>query len=256
LHYLHSRGHYYLAIGRIYAALDDFLTCGELMTSWKTDLPALVAWRNDAAEGYLRLDMRAQAEKLLIEQLSMLGATRSRTRGISLRLLAAASEWSRRPQLLVEAAEVLQECDDRFELARVLVDLSQTYHALGDMAKARVMMRRAWYAAKECQAEILCQELLPSLAKHNIDVPLAASGSVEKITMLTNAERRVAVLAAQGRSNRDIAQELYVTVSTVEQHLTRVYRKLNVPRREGLPLRLLPGNQGSSVKVTRDQARN
>jgi DNA-binding CsgD family transcriptional regulator len=240
LHYLHARGHYYLAKGRFYAALDDFLTCGELMTSWRIDLPSLVAWRNDAAEGYLRLGKQAQAEKLISEQLSMLGSTRSRTRGISLRLLAAASESRRRPQLLIEAAEVLQECDDRFELARVFADLSQAYHALSDMTRARTMMRRAWHAAKECRAEMLCQELLPNLAKNNIDVPLVAPVSVEEITMLTSAERRVAVLAAQGRSNRDIAKELYVTVSTVEQHLTRVYRKLKVTRREGLPLRLLP----------------
>lgn len=240
LHYLHSRGHYYLAKGRFYAALDDFLTCGELMTSWRIDLPALVSWRNDAAEGYLRLGKPAQAEKLVNDQLSMLGGTRSRTRGISLRLLAAASESRRRPQLLIEAAEVLQECDDRFELARVLADLSQAYHALDDMTRARTMMRRAWHAAKECRAEMLCQELLPNLAKNNIDAPLVTPVSVDKITTLTSAERRVAVLAAQGRSNRDIAKELYVTVSTVEQHLTRVYRKLKVTRREGLPLRLTP----------------
>ena len=236
LHYLHARGHYYLAKGRFYAALDDFLTCGEMMTSWGIDLPALVAWRNDAAEGYLRLGRQAQAEKLVNEQLSMLGSTRSRTRGISLRLLAAASESRRRPQLLIEAAEVLQECDDRLKLARVFADLSQAYHGLGDMTRARTMLRRAWHAAKECRAEMLCQELLPNLAKNNIDAPLPVS--VDEITTLTSAERRVAVLAAQGRSNRDIAIELYVTISTVEQHLTRVYRKLKVTRREGLPLRL------------------
>jgi DNA-binding CsgD family transcriptional regulator len=240
LHYLHARGHYHLAKGRFYAALDDFLTCGEMMKSWGIDLPALVAWRNDAAEGYLRLGRQAQAEELVNEQLAMLGGTRSRTRGISLRLLAAASESRRRPQLLIEAAGVLQECDDRLELARVFADLSQAYHVLGDMTRARTMMRRAWHAAKECRAEMLCQELLPNLAKSNIDAPLVAPVSVDEITTLTSAERRVAVLAAQGRSNRDIAKELYVTISTVEQHLTRVYRKLKVTRREGLPLRLLP----------------
>jgi DNA-binding CsgD family transcriptional regulator len=252
LHYLHARGHYHLARGRFYAALDDFLTCGELMTSWRIDHPSLVAWRNDAAEGYLRLGKQAQAEKLINEQLSMLGGTCSRTRGISLRLLAAASESRRRPQLLIEAAEVLQECDDRFELARVFADMSQAYHVLGDMTRTRTMMRRAWHAAKECRAEMLCQELLPNLAKNNIDAPLVAPVSVDEIITLTSAERRVAVLAAQGRSNRDIAKELYVTVSTVEQHLTRVYRKLKVTRREGLPLRLLPSMADRNMSVTHD----
>ncbi|MBP5942320.1 helix-turn-helix transcriptional regulator [Streptomyces sp. LBUM 1476] len=52
---------------------------------------------------------------------------------------------------------------------------------------------------------------------------------------LTEAERRVASLAAEGRSNRQIATQLYITVSTVEQHLTRVYRKLSARRRSELP---------------------
>ncbi|MBP5865592.1 hypothetical protein F6456_38940 [Streptomyces sp. LBUM 1484] len=52
---------------------------------------------------------------------------------------------------------------------------------------------------------------------------------------LSAAERRVASLAALGNSNREIADQLCVTISTVEQHLTRVYRKLNVTRRAELP---------------------
>ncbi len=51
---------------------------------------------------------------------------------------------------------------------------------------------------------------------------------------LSDAERRVAELAAHGLSNREIARKLYITVSTVEQHLTRVYRKLGVRRRVDL----------------------
>ncbi|QTR06400.1 helix-turn-helix transcriptional regulator, partial [Saccharothrix algeriensis] len=48
------------------------------------------------------------------------------------------------------------------------------------------------------------------------------------MTELTYSERRVATLAACGHSNRAIAARLHITVSTVEQHLTRVYRKLSV----------------------------
>lgn len=53
---------------------------------------------------------------------------------------------------------------------------------------------------------------------------------------LSDAELRVAALAAQGHTNRQIAGDLFITVSTVEQHLTRVYRKLHVRRRSDLPL--------------------
>ena len=57
---------------------------------------------------------------------------------------------------------------------------------------------------------------------------------------LSEAELRVAELAAVGLSNRKISEDLYVTVSTVEQHLTRVYKKLGVSGRDGLAARLGP----------------
>jgi DNA-binding CsgD family transcriptional regulator len=44
----------------------------------------------------------------------------------------------------------------------------------------------------------------------------------------------VAELAAAGNSNRDIAQALFITINTVEVHLTRTYRKLNVTSRADL----------------------
>ena len=52
---------------------------------------------------------------------------------------------------------------------------------------------------------------------------------------LTPSQRRVAELAAEGRSNRDIAQPLYVTPKTVEVHLTSIYRKLGISTRATLP---------------------
>ncbi|MFE7618595.1 AAA family ATPase [Streptomyces sp. NPDC057496] len=60
------------------------------------------------------------------------------------------------------------------------------------------------------------------------------AGNGDPIAGLTEAERRVAVLAADGCTNRAIAARLYVTTSTVEQHLTRVYRKLCVKSRGDL----------------------
>jgi DNA-binding CsgD family transcriptional regulator len=51
---------------------------------------------------------------------------------------------------------------------------------------------------------------------------------------LTDAEQRVAALAAAGNTNRQIAERLFITVSTVEQHLTKIYRKLNLSSRSGL----------------------
>jgi DNA-binding NarL/FixJ family response regulator len=55
---------------------------------------------------------------------------------------------------------------------------------------------------------------------------------------LTETETRVAELAAAGRSNKEIAAELFMGVSTVEAHLSHVYRKLGIRSRAGLGLRL------------------
>jgi len=65
------------------------------------------------------------------------------------------------------------------------------------------------------------------------DCPPKAAGAADG-TKLTDAEQRVAALAAAGNTNRQIAEHLFITVSTVEQHLTKVYRKLNVRSRSGL----------------------
>lgn len=55
---------------------------------------------------------------------------------------------------------------------------------------------------------------------------------------LTPAELRVAALAARGYVNREIAEQLFITPSTVEQHLTRVFRKLGITGRDSLPTSL------------------
>ncbi|QYX83589.1 helix-turn-helix domain-containing protein [Streptomyces akebiae] len=73
------------------------------------------------------------------------------------------------------------------------------------------------------------------------------------MSLLSDAEGRGALLAARGFSNRDISQQLFITVSTVEQHLTRVHRKLGVSGRRALP-ELLPspgcGPSGGRARAT------
>src|SRR5439155_17872581 len=222
-------------------ALDDIQSIGSLTAQWDPNLPALVPWRTDAAQTHLRPGRARQARQLAADQLNRLGPTHIRTRGVSLRVLAAASELQKRPGLLNQAVDALQGSGDRLHLAHALADLAWTHQAPGRFSQARMILRRAHHLAKQCGAEGLVRTLLPEVARSESgSEPGTGPGPGDGITELSDAEQRVAVLAARGYTNRQIANKLFVTVSTVEQHLTRVYRKLKVNRRTDLPLGLHP----------------
>ncbi|ASO20721.1 DNA-binding CsgD family transcriptional regulator [Actinoalloteichus hoggarensis] len=226
--YLYARGAHRLATGHVYTARDDLLECGEKLVRWKLDLPALIPWRSAAAQAELALGRRDHARQLAEEQLRLVGPGPSRTRGISLRTLAGVSDLVRRPSLLRSSGEMLERCGDKLELAHTHTELSRACRALGDVDKAETFAWRAGELFDLCGVRRAVQET---------SLPQAVPG--DEFTSLSNAERRVASLAAQGHTNREISQQLFITVSTVEQHLTRVYRKLNVHRRAHLPAELV-----------------
>ncbi|HWO62701.1 MAG TPA: AAA family ATPase [Umezawaea sp.] len=224
LSYLHARGQYHLATGAPQAALDDFRHCGELMRSWKLEMPTLAPWRSGAAEALMKLGEHDEARALLREQLDLVSTDYPRTRGATLRMLAATEGPQERRTLLTEAVELLSGCGDRLELARAMLDLGNAHGALGEPRRARVQTQMAHSVAKQCGATPLATLL-----------PVDVEPVTEQTSALTHAERRVAVLAARGHTNREIAQQLFVTPSTVEQHLTKVFRKLGIRSRAELP---------------------
>ena len=63
--------------------------------------------------------------------------------------------------------------------------------------------------------------------------------------LVFSAERRVADLAAEGLSNRQIAQHLFITQPTVETHLRHVFQKLGITARADLPAQLAAGAAGA-----------
>jgi DNA-binding CsgD family transcriptional regulator len=222
LHYLSARGHFQLSSGDAGSALADFLECGDRMRRWKIDLPGLVPWRIGAGRARLALGQRAEAGALAEEQLDLLGQSRTRTRGMALRLKAVAGLPRGRALLLEQAVEVLEESGDGLELAGALEDLAVVHVASGDQVRARALRSRA-------------EELSGTAGVPARSQPVAAAPALVRPSMvLSEAEVKVATLAAQGMSNRQISSQLYVTVSTVEQHLTRIYRKLRVSRRVDL----------------------
>jgi DNA-binding CsgD family transcriptional regulator len=146
--------------------------------------------------------------------------------------------------LLREAVSVLERAGDQYELALAVAELSQAQHLAGDGDQARASARNAHRLARQSGARI------PQAGEPAGAVQVVADGGRDlpgEPAGLTEAELRVAALAAEGRTNRQIADALLITVSTVEQHLTRVYRKLRVRRRADLRTRLRVGHRDARI---------
>ncbi|MET7402800.1 AAA family ATPase [Dactylosporangium sp. NPDC005572] len=218
LFYRRARGYYHLARGDQRAAAADFDACRSLCLAWDRDVPGFLPWRLDAAQLHLAAQQPERARQLALEQLELLGEHNQRTRGMTLRVLAAASEPAERPAILKDAVEALRAGDDRHELADALAHLVQALREVGEHNQARLTLRMSSRLAGADRAD-------PGA------VPRPLDG-------LSEAELRVATLVAQGLTNREIAGRLSITVSTVEQHLTRIYKKLGVRGRSGLSVAL------------------
>ncbi|WP_413099510.1 AAA family ATPase [Streptomyces sp. Inha503] len=266
LEYLRARGQYCLATNRPYAALNDFMVSGMLIDQWPVDFGDLAPWRVDAAEAYLRVHEPAEAKRLALEELKLSPDRPLSTRGRALRVLAMAEDPDKRRLLLYQSAKCLREQGDRYELARTLAELSQDYLSTGETQQARTTWHEARKLMDECgmsaQHESRRELVVDGVesvgspqppkdageAQHTEDDAPGPAAENGELPVLSEAEWRVATLAASGMTNRQIAKSLYITVSTVEQHLTRIYRKLSVGNRQELSRRLwlLIGATGAS----------
>jgi len=221
--YLHARGRYHLAIKRYLFAMDDFRKCGFYLKKWGFDIPGIVPWRTETARVHIALEQAAEAKALLEEELSRLGADQCRTRGIALLVLGSVTEAAQRVPLLEASVRELRRSGDRLELGSALARLAEARGTAGYPAAAGFV--------------IPCSAGAAGINGKQLDPFSAAPEDPLGHLDLSTAELRVAELAARGLTNRQISSKLFITVSTVEQHLTRVYRKLrvlNVNRRSDL----------------------
>ena len=159
----------------------------------------------------------------------------ARPAGIALRTRGMLEGGRRGVRDLREAAEVLAASGARLEHARALVELGAALRRAGQRTAARPPLRAGLDLAHRCGAVRLAEraraELLTAGAKPRRAV-------LTGLEALTASERRVAELAVAGMSNPEIAQSLFVTLSTVEGHLRHAYRKLSITSRGQLPAAL------------------
>jgi DNA-binding CsgD family transcriptional regulator/tetratricopeptide (TPR) repeat protein len=226
---LPARGRLRVAEGRIGDGLADLLACGERYESGANRSPSLWAWRSEAALALVALGDHDRAHELAAEELRLareLGTPRAL--GVSLR---AAGLVDGAIELLKESAAVLARSGAVLEHARALVDLGVALRRARRPSDARLPLREGLELAVRCGAAVLAQrardELLATGARPRRD---RLSGP----EALTASERRVARMAAEGKSNPEIAQALFLTRRTVETHLTHTYQKLGIGSREEL----------------------
>jgi DNA-binding CsgD family transcriptional regulator len=136
---------------------------------------------------------------------------------------------------LTAAVATLEGSEHRLEIAGALVDLGFALRARGRRTDARARLEAGLELAARCEADALVARARDELRALGARPRRLMFSGVEA---LTASERRVAAMAGQGLSNRDIAQALFVTQKTVETHLRNVYRKLDIGSRRQLPERL------------------
>lgn len=234
---LFSRGRLRLAADRPAEALDDLLRCGRRLARWATGNPAAMPWRSCAALAHHALGEVDAAHSLALEELELArGFGAPRAIGIALR---TAGMVQGDEALLRESVLVLERSIAPLELARAQVELGAAMRRGGDRAASREHLRSGLELADRSGATVLAEQAREELVAGGARPRRSALSGVEG---LTPSEGRVASLAAEGMTNRDVAQTLFVTTKTVEMHLSRAYGKLGIGSRDELAAALAPSD--------------
>jgi DNA-binding NarL/FixJ family response regulator len=241
----HARGRLLAAAGDHASAVRELLEAGELAEQWGVRNPTLMPWRSDAALSLTALGDCREARRLCAEEIELArqwGAARGL--GVALRAAGAAEGAGRGIELLTEAVSVLRRSPARLELARALIDLGAAHRRAGSRAGARDFLREGLDLAHALGGLALAdrgrRELVVAGGRPRRDATRGRDA-------LTPSELRVAQLAAGGQTNRQIAQALFVTQRTVENHLTSTYAKLGISSRPELPAALVGSRLATRV---------
>jgi DNA-binding CsgD family transcriptional regulator/DNA-binding transcriptional ArsR family regulator len=229
---LHARGRLYLARQRPNEALEDFLAGGRHLTRGLCVSPSAVPWRSGAALAQLALGRRDAARAQAAEEVALardLGAPRAL--GVALRAAGLAEGGDGELAMLEESVSSLEASQAPLELARSLAELGAALRRRGRRSDAREHLRRALDLAHRCGGERVAEQAHTDL--------LATGARPRRVLLtgpssLTASERRVAGMASQGLTNREVAQALFVSLRTVETHLTHAFQKLGIDSRAEL----------------------
>ncbi|MGH3480383.1 MAG: helix-turn-helix transcriptional regulator, partial [Nocardioidaceae bacterium] len=215
--------------------------------------PAVRPWRSEAALVELGFGRADEARRLAVAELELARALHSdRATGVALRALGLAEGGPHGEHLLSEAVAVLGRSPARLDQAHALVDLGAAIRRRGRRTDARGPLAEGLDLAHRCGARALAERALVELRAAGARPRRLRRSGVEG---LTASERRVAEMAAAGLANREIAQALFVTLRTIEVHLTHAYAKLGISSRSELPAALAGSRGGLSQASGTDTSR-
>jgi class 3 adenylate cyclase/DNA-binding CsgD family transcriptional regulator len=228
-----ARGRLALEQHRHEDAIREFRSLGENCEALGIGNSAFYDWRPYLA---LALHAAGRAKEALPVALEAVDRARAwgapQSIGVALRTLGLVEGGASGEKLLKEAVDVLGESQWKLEYAKALVELGAALRRGNKRSDSREFLRQGLELAHKIGATAL---------EERAQTELAATGARPRRLMLsgldslTPSERRVAEMAAENMTNKDIAQALFVTPKTVEVHLSSVYRKLEISSRAQLP---------------------
>jgi DNA-binding CsgD family transcriptional regulator len=220
-----------VAMRRYDSALARLTAAGRLVEAAGTVNPSASGWRVHAAEALVGLGRRDDAGEMLAPAIAAAQHSGGPYElGITLRV-AALIEQPSSLELLQESCDQLGASELRLEYARSLVELGAALRRSGRRKEAREPLADGMDLANRCGATSLVER-----ARDELLAAGARPRRVERsgIDALTPSERRAAALAGDGLSNREIAQQLFVSIRTVESQLRSAYMKLGLSSRREL----------------------
>jgi DNA-binding CsgD family transcriptional regulator len=222
---VHARARLRAARGDVEGGRADLAVLARRRDRWNTYMPLVPAVLVAPELAGEPAEERERAERMLRDAH---GWGTPRAIGMALRAIGLLDGDV---EQLREAVEVLERSPARLEHAAALADYGATLRRANHRADAREPLRLALDLAEACGARPLAER-----ARHELR---AAGGRPRRprtsgADALTASERRTAAMAAEGLSNPEIAQALFVTKKTVEAHLGNAYRKLGIRSRTEL----------------------
>ncbi|MET9962900.1 LuxR family transcriptional regulator [Streptomyces sp. NPDC006326] len=230
---LYALGLVELATGEAAKAVATLRRVAELEEAQQVVDPSILRWHGELAEALVAADAPDEAAALLAEvhrvavdlgRTSVVAAL-DRARGLCLSARGAADEAV---ALLEDTAQRFAALELPLERGRTLLALARVERRRRRRAPARAALLAAAATFAEAGAKPWAE--LAGDGREQASEP----GAAVALTALTDAERRLALLVAQGASNQEAAAKLFVSVKTVEARLTRIYQKLEVRSRAQL----------------------